>query len=562
MNKLFLPHFVRNLDSEILRRWPKRRGWLLLDASERNLPPLWAHERSYLRDKDVAPGFRIEPAEHSAPQLPASNDYVIVFVRCVGQNIAPAALEMMVRANQQSLQWLTIELDHDSGAVKIIDEGEAKPLASEPTALRAEEIELTIEAETLQPAKRFLPFEVQVDADTPNAFLTVRVPEDAGFSRASYSFLVSGKADQALGHGRLHVDVKLRPGQPDVIGLCTSGFSSEVRCDEWVKPPGTDQSLRFDQRPLALHLLYDRTSLDAESWTTAVAAADGLLGEAEKSGADEVFSKATIKRESGNPDEPTPVPQRTSVGAATADPQRWNRLWREHLGRALAAALDGFHHSVSIRLWWFADVARDGIDKAALPVLTQPWGQVGSCAVDNLAERLSSSSFDYASGLDLFDAVDESLHGVASSLRRNHGLAREQHLVLIVGDSPPPPKDQEDKLWEHLVENPVRANARCSPLFRQSLQELNAMGIPVAWLFLRAMHPPADTPHQDFLKDFQAFQTLKERVLEALQQIEIDGLIVEGCESPEELEPSLRNLFRKIKYGRPKVPAFRIIRLC
>jgi hypothetical protein len=475
-------------------------------------------------------------------ELPQSGDYVIVFARLAEQQMPSSALALILQAQKEGIPWLTIEISNEEkrggrnwDEIKIIfPDGVSRPLPPEAPTVRASEIELTIEGETPLTIKCLLPIEIEVQSDAPNAALTVRVPNSAGFSRSAYNFLVSRKDDNPLGNGRMRVDTLLRPGQSDDVVLRVVDFSGAYS-QQWEQRPGSNLWPTFDQRRLVLHLLYDRTTIDAEFWTTALAATDDPLI---LQGGDEVFAA---------------VPHH--------NPQTWNMRWRTSLAQAMAATAEELHHDSSFCLWWFADKPRDGIAQGSLPVIhgPEPFGCVGEYGVEGLAKELGAASFDYVSGLDLFDAADDALIEIVDSIK--HNRTNRQHAILIVGDSPPPPQDTEDELWKYLLEKPLRTNARCSPRFRQALQELKSAKAPVAWLYLRVAHPPADTPNRQFLKDFQAFRTLKERTLEALRQTHIDGLIVEGCESPAELEQSLRRLFSRIKYGRPKVPAFQVIQV-
>src|SRR5262245_40647363 len=163
MNQLFTGQSIRTLDREILRRWPGCRGWLLIDASERNQAPVWVHARAYLHDPGTTPGFRIETATPADVQMIEGHDYCRVFVRYSGQEIMAGALTLILAAQQNSFPWLTLELDPDSDEAKIVlPEGSLLPLAPENTPVRAERMQLTLEGETSHTIERFLPIEAQI----------------------------------------------------------------------------------------------------------------------------------------------------------------------------------------------------------------------------------------------------------------------------------------------------------------------------------------------------------------------------------------------------------------
>ena len=534
----FPTKLIRRLDQEIRAQWPQRKGWVLVDLSERKLPPIWIHARHYLRGSESAAshGYRVEQAEGAAFHLPsADDDYTVVFVRAPGQPIAEAAKKLLFDAQQQSLAWLTIELRGDSEAEVFRRDGSSHPLTKDEAPLAAQEIEVALIGDVSRRRRHFLPFKTKLASNGPNALFTVELAEPAGFSRKSYHFVFS--SDQPLGQGAVEVDVRLRVGQPDEIILRNLDFVFPVEVDVWEIPPCGEKWEIIGEEPLVLHVLFDRTSIDAEFWVTALATFDNV-------------AQSHTGRDA----------KALGLAEVSVPPQKWNQPLRKNLADALTEILPELHNDVTMDLWWFADIERSGIVRPdRVPTTKSSTGQAGISDASQLADRLLSQSFNYAPGLDWFDAVDEGLLQIEESIRHSQEDGRQQHLILIVGDSPPPPKNTDDPIWQQLVDRPLRTNARRSPKFQDALQSLRRIKIPVCWLFFRATPPPEDTVFPDYLSLFSVFETLKERALKALEQI--DGLSIEGCSGTKEgMARGLRKLFLHLKAGSGAFPLARIIR--
>jgi hypothetical protein len=530
MIDLLTPSLTKRLDSEIFQQWPNRRGWFFIDASNAEADTACVHVRPYLRCENSPPGFKIEQAEAASLTGNEDQTYIMVFACPTGREIARKAEELMLDSQRRSLPWLALEIESDGSAVSIIrGDGSKKRLSPKEPPLQAGRINLVLGGNANRQVSKFLPLEITVSADAPSAVFSISVPESSGFSQKTYYFLVRNKHDKPLREGYIRLDARLQAGGTDKIEISASGFSSAVEIDEWMSPPVGEENPRFHDGPLVLHIIYDRTTLDAESWTTAFAALrDGL-----QVSDDDVYGARTVEIS--------------------------NSRLRENLAAALAEAAPQLHHDVSFCTWWFADTPREGIAASeSLVWLKEACGWIGHCSTENLRNHLCAPSMGYATGLDMFDSVDEALSRVEEYIRENK-LLDQQHAVLIVGDSPPPPSDQQDVLWKYLVEKPVRTAARRSSLFINALNALNEEDVPVGWLFIRASHPPDDSPFNDHLIHFQYFQTLKERVLMALRQI--DGLIIEGFAEASEMRNALGRLFHKMAFHGLAIRGFRILKI-
>lgn len=200
--------------------------------------------------------------------------------------------------------------------------------------------------------------------------------------------------------------------------------------------------------PLTVHVVVDRTLVDAERWC------DVAIGQP-------LGAKAP------------------SLYGATGSASSPNAAFREALVCALAPLLT----DCKLQLWWFADDLSHGITRPAHGLVAGPWGYGGEVAEDTLAEMLGSDVvFGWASGLDLFDAVDEALAVIA----RDVALRPGRHAVLIVGDSPPPPPHEHHPLWTELVAaGGAGWAARQSEDLEPALEALRKANIPVDYLLLK-----------------------------------------------------------------------------
>jgi hypothetical protein len=101
-------------------------------------------------------------------------------------------------------------------------------------------------------------------------------------------------------------------------------------------------------------------------------------------------------------------------------------------------------------------------------------------------------------------------------LRRN---AADPALVLIVGDSPPPPWAVGDPIWEHLVDGSDKTGCRLGPDLPYTLVELAKLGVPVAYVYLR----PADRERETGIAvttELSDYVDLHQRTIDALSLVE------------------------------------------
>jgi hypothetical protein len=494
---------------------------------------VWVHVRPYLSDTGMPPGFRVETAVLSSFKLCNDPRYVTLFAREHGHDFTPQIYELISEAQRQSLPWLAIEVGDEPQSLTIFEQdGNQKLLSADLPPLRAREQLLRLTGNEAMEINEYLPLEVAVVGEAHVGAFSVDLLEHSGFSKNSYHFVIRGPEAQPLGPGVLRINVRCRAGKPDEIVLEPLNFEPQGTVEEWEMRPRTEPEPLFRRGAVSLHLLFDRTTLDVDAWPVAFEASEGSARDLE---AEEVFGT-----------------ERSSKA------EDWNQKFRQSLAQALMKQVYNLHDEVQIYLWWFADTPKPGIaGSKALPTINESYGLVGTCAIEALAVQLGGSHFDYACGLDLFDAVDEALEDAANIIKNRSLTNREQHAVLIVGDSPPPPAHPGDILWEKLVTRPVLTNARCSTKFTSALETLRRMQIPVAWLFMRTSRAPSvGAAYRKYVQQFQYFQSLRENILSALQQLE--GLAVEGCAGPEDLERAIAKILSRMARTPPRIPGILI----
>jgi hypothetical protein len=538
MNKLE-PGFTRRLGGEILRRLPNSRGWTILGHPDFNSLAVWVHIRSYLSEADTPPGFRIEMMPRASFKLCDDPRYVTLFVRRTDKSLAPKLYDLITEAQRRSLPWMTIGVNNNSDAIVVYEQdGTQWAIPSNIPALNARPLHLHLTGSEVWEADECLPIVLHARGESTAAALSVNLSDQTGFSKSTYHFVVRGQDGQPLGPGALSLDVRCKAGALDEIFLTPSGFASPVsEVEEWAERPRTEPEPVFHQGTVHLHLVYDRTTLDVDSWPLAYEALDSPFKPGEKDEASQAYT--------------TDAPEPRTMDS-------WNLQLREGLAGALETEINNLHEEVLLYLWWFADRPREGIaPNDALPYLNKPYGSVGQCLMKDLNARLGGPDFEYASGLDLFDAVDEALEQIVTFLKPRVQARHEQHAVLIIGDSPPPPSKPGDMLWERLVSQPDRTNARHSPRFNEALETLRHLRVPVAWLFMRTSRSPSvGAVYRQYLRQFTAFQDLREAILGALQQLE--GLIVEDCAGPEDLHRTLGLILKQMARDNPKIPEIHI----
>lgn len=499
------------LDAALAGRLEKRQGWLFVDARAAELPAVAVHVRPWLRDAGRPPTFRIGEDEQPYSRPALRSGYGLIFLTGpqgsmdeTGYQVLQEALDdelphVLVGAGESGLSF------HDGG-------GRWSPLPH-PRPLAPRGLRLEIHGAGSTQVHGMLPCRVHVESPATRDSFRIRVDERRGFRETDVPFHLQTSGDAPLGRGWLRLDF-IPDGVMDRLVVHPEGFSQAVEIER------TNGRRPARQRPPArLHLLFDRTTLDLESWPRA-------------------FERATLGMD-----------ERDAPRLGEDPRSEWNIGLRRALAQAVADHLEPLEGPARVELWWFADTPQPGIDRLeGLPIAPARWGRAGACAPQHLAGRLTGSVFGYASGLDLFDAVDELIVQVAEATRES---PQERHAVLVVGDSPPPPADDQDPIWLGLVDRPLRTNARRSPLFRRALAELGDLQIPVGWLFLRHSADPPGNHH--FVPHYALYQTLRESTLAALRRFGPE-LILESADGPEDLGRALGEILRRME-GRREMPS-------
>lgn len=540
MNDFLQPLLIRRLAREVSGRWPHSLGWALVVAGSPN-SVVWVHVRPFLHVPDMPQGFSLQRQEFYGFQPCSDPRYVTLFVRQGAADFPPEVYELMGRAQEQSLPWLAIQVAPGAEAVTVFEQdGPPKQLPHEVPPLRVGALRIKVNCEEEVLIEESLPLELRVESDAPAAAVSLTLLDQSGFSKDSYHYVVRSGDGQPLGRGTLRLGANCRAGQPDELVFQHAGFEHEVSAEEWETPPRTEATPVFHNGPVNLHLLFDRTTLDVDAWPVAYEALDSVRPD------DSDVAEAFVLEQAPGGD-----------GGWNAG--GWNIRLREALADALLSETHRLHDDVALHLWWFADIPRNGIAmNDSVPWVSEPCGRAGHFPLSLLKEQLSSPSFDYASGFDLFDAVDESLEQVGEFIAEQSQARRAQHAVLIVGDSPPPPATPaaSDHLWKRLVSRPVRTNARCSLRFTSALEGLSRLRVPVGWLFIRTSRAPSASAGygKKYMAQFQYFQTIREDVLAALRQF--SSVVVEDCAGTEDLPRALGRLLGQMARTRPRIPGF------
>ncbi|HVR97927.1 MAG TPA: hypothetical protein VMW27_15015 [Thermoanaerobaculia bacterium] len=496
------PQDLLGLDAALARRLEKRQGWLLVDARIAGLPAVAVHVRPWLRDPGRPATFRVED-ERSYSRASRRSGYGLVFLAGPQGAMDEAGYQELQAALEDEVPHIVV-CAGESG-LSFHEGGGRWSSLPPPRPLTPRELRVEIHGAGTAETEGTLPCRIRVESPAPRDSFRVRLDERRGFRETDVPFQLQTSAGIPLGGGWLCLDFE-PDGGVDRLVVRPEGFSSAV---EVVKVNGRRPAR---QRPPArLHLLFDRTTLDLESWPRA-------------------FERAMLGTD-----------ERDDLRVGDDPRSEWNLSLRRALAQAMTDQLHSLEGLARIELWWFADTPQPGIDRLeGLPIAPARWGRAGACAPQHLAGRLTGSVFGYASGLDLFDAVDELIVEVAGATLES---PQERHAVLVVGDSPPPPADEQDPVWLGLVDRPLRTNARLSPLFRRALAELGRLQIPVGWLFLRHSGDPPGNTH--FGPHYALYQTLRENTLAALRRYGPE-LILESADGPEDLGRALGEVLRRM----------------
>ncbi|HLX08675.1 MAG TPA: hypothetical protein VKY89_12520 [Thermoanaerobaculia bacterium] len=503
---------VRRITAALNLQWPQRprlRGWVAADATLPRLPWVTVHLRPWLSDPGEAPGMRREAGEGPLrDRAPAIGYGLVLLARDPASLVEPAlaALRAAMAQGQPNLCVFGFP-----GEITFPYQGERLPLPAAPPQPAPEPLRLELRGRGPLALDTTLPATVRIRGTQARHFLLARAGRQADFGARFERFEIRSRDGSAIGEVALLADLRTEPGGSDRLTLAPA--PADVRIE--VRSAGLERPQRPRRFPssgaLRLHVLFDRTTLDVESWPRALAALTSRSAE---------------------------------VNEAAAPKGRWNLQLRQQLAAGLQASVHQLHRRPILDFWWFADQPRPGIAQPdGLPIAATAWGHPGELRLEQLPAALLGRDFDYASGMDLFDAVDEALEQVAGRIA---GPAATPQAVLIVGDSPPPPADEQDPLWRRIVagdgDGAPRTNARRSPRFRRVLADLDAKGVPVGWLFIRHPGTPEAQPADLDLRP--RFQTLREEVLAALQHH--PPLAVEACDPGEDVGRSLGALFARL----------------
>jgi hypothetical protein len=493
------------IDAALAPAGATSRGWVIADATAPALAWARVRVRPWLRDPGGMPGLRIErQREPLTPQEldPADGLALLTADPAAMPDTALALLRETLRQRRPHVCLFT----GAGGELWRRQGGATGPLPPPRPAAAGARIRIALRGRDDVAFETALPATLLVNSSKPRDALRVQAPAAAGFAGGPESYEISSADGSPVGEVRLRLDFRAGEGA-DRLVITPEEDGGRVQLRSLGGPGRTLAALFARSAAVRLHLLFDCTTLDQDCWPRALRALSGMVEE----------------------EGPEERPQR-----------KWNLDLRRRLAAGLQASAKQLHRRVIFDLWWFADVPRpDMAPPDGLPIAASAWGHPGERRLENLEQALLDGDFDYACGMDLFDAVDEALERVVARIRQ---LAREQHAVLVVGDSPPPPADDEDPLWRRLVDGSPRTNARRSPTFRVALAELGHAGVPLGWLFVR--QPKSAGGFAAGLDHFPQFQTLREETLAALQQL---GFPVEGCEGVGDLERSLSALFGRMK---------------
>jgi hypothetical protein len=527
------PGHAEKIDQLVRKLQRRHRGWVLVDAANRE-DYAWMHARPFVKDEGFTPGLRRELRSADGfngvaevlSWLEPRFGYALVIVKPPGLPV-PEVVSMLAHAQETQLPFLVLELGERLEDLRYIDDAGRKRRLPLPGPLHGEALALRLTGARTESGEWQLPLPLDAVVAEPRAKLEVELTgRSNGFRRRSYGFLLERPPGTGAASGRLVLDVRPHREQRDELILTAEGFREAPRIQAYESVvPGPRPSPARDET-WRVHVLFDRTTLDVDQWPAALSAG---------------FVRSTAGRTDAGEDRNQRLTKPPSAAASLAVE---SASWNLRLRRSLAAALPQLAREMpgaELHLWWFADTPRAGIERH--PVLESPrtaFAACGRCPSEHLMEVLESAQFGYCPGLDIYDAADEALEAVAAAISGTPG--RAHHAVIVVGDSPPPPRDPFDPLWRELPGRSVATNARCSGKFRQALAALGKLDVPVGWLFIRSPRGPApeDGKLLAYGKSYPAFQSVKERVLALLRATE--GLITVETGTETDLEGSLRRL--------------------
>ena len=505
------------LDELARDRMPERRGFGIADARDAEPTLALIHARAGVGGD--APGLlRSLPDGPFPDRLPPG--YLLFLFH--PEALAPGhpALGLVEQG-----ELLAIGAREREGRIELCDaRGEWQPIAS--GRLRPSQ-GVTIEVGGVSLGEHLLPATIQVRLDQRAGAVHARVsvPDREPLEVAAALSLREGSS----GEGTVRLDLVPDPNGADALRLTVLSFEPEVAVT-----PLVDSSLMacrpaFHRRWLKLHVLFDRTSLDAAAWPLALA---------------------------GSWSRPSSGPVQEGAFAAPAAPQtrapeRWNLDLRAALAAGLADSIHALHSEVTLALWWFADLPhpdRPLAPPAGLPLASALSGSVGQCTLEALAHMLEGPHFHYATGLDFVDAVDAGTQMIHRAIAVDRDPV--DHAVLIVSDSAPPASSETCPIFRWLAQGPPQTDLRRSTVFVDSLAALHERGVPVGWLFPRDLGPAEGLSGKPGVaRQYSRFWDLRERTLQALR--ELPHLEVAEAGSREPFAPVLEQLFSRMRQRAP-----------
>jgi hypothetical protein len=471
--------------STLSRRWPKAARWLVIDEAGN---AEWLQMASWRTG-----GYHRQPILTLAASLMQEADGVLLIAQSA-KHFSPSLLELLDEGWRMDVPSATIFAP--PGAPPSLSIGGTIELFDDRGPIDPEPVLLELRGDRPIRLRTTLPVTMEVASTHVSA-----VVECAVAGAPSSRFRISAQDGDPIGSCPLTLDAV---GHPAANGLAFQA-AKRVRVE---RLPSRTQ----ERRPIRLHLIIDRSTVDTESWGQAFSLASGW-----------------------------PVENWAAL----------NAKWREQLADGLERGVLTARTDTTVLLYWFADRRRE--EGIALPVSVPAVsevaaGRVGAVSGGLLRQTISGASFDYLSGLDLYDAVDEGLAAVRAAISSAGGA--NEDIAVIVGDSPPPPAGTDDPVWRIVTNGGTdaaggtgtRSNARRSPLFTESLRALRAARVPVGWLFLR---DGRDVVGEPLLRGHHVgFRALRERILEAIT--EFDGLTVEPCDDLSRIGDCLTTLIDRM----------------
>ena len=499
---------------DVSRRFGARKGFFALDAMEGR--GAWVHVRRHVYDAKSAPGIRIVPESDVAEGMriaQAAGQYAIVTVTTAGKRPSAEVLELFETAYTTAGRWLNVEVDANSVMVRVDAVGDRSILVPADRNIEVKPVRTHILDHHIV---EVLPVIAEVRTNRDRIYLPVR--SNAVKRPRDQYFQITRQAAGALGTFFLDVDVELRSTTPDRLVVRSK--------DQTIAIEMVDRIPRQECGPVHLHVVFDRTTIDVESWAIAIAASSPK--------ADTLLTESTAPSDDDYP------------GA-------WNRRIRSAVAEAIPAAVAAMQHKVTVTLWTFSDRSREGIGASPIGGADgRPWDRIGELTGNSLFQRavVEGPDCEWRPGLDHVDAVDEVLKEVYeySMLPTNLNM---QHVILIIGDSPPPPADVNDPIWQYGGAAPFKTNARRSTLFRDTMAALRAAGIPVGWVFLNWPLPPTGAQFELYHEPYNDVRLMRQKTIDALRLI--PGLEVQVSLGLDQLEPAVQSILTRIVADAPQV---------